>query len=105
VLQNFSFVQIPHHGSRRNVGPTVLNALLGPIQAQGSTSTFSAFVSAPKDDDKHPRKIVLNAFIRRGAQVFATQGANKVHWGGFAPRRGYTNTDAVSFSPKVEGYE
>ena len=31
-LQQFSFVQIPHHGSRRNVGLTVLNAILGPIK-------------------------------------------------------------------------
>ena len=28
-LQQFSFVQIPHHGSRRNVGPTILTRLLG----------------------------------------------------------------------------
>src|SRR5262249_54052224 len=28
-LQQFNLVQIPHHGSRRNVGPTVLNRILG----------------------------------------------------------------------------
>jgi beta-lactamase superfamily II metal-dependent hydrolase len=28
-FQRFSFVQIPHHGSRRNVGPTILNRILG----------------------------------------------------------------------------
>jgi len=27
---SLKFVQVPHHGSRRNVGPTVLNRLLGP---------------------------------------------------------------------------
>jgi hypothetical protein len=31
-------------------------------------------VSAPKDDDTHPRKIVLNAFMRRGGEVIATLG-------------------------------
>ena len=25
TLQNFNCVQIPHHGSRRNVGPKILN--------------------------------------------------------------------------------
>jgi hypothetical protein len=56
-LQNFSFVQIPHHGSRRNVGPTILNELFGPIQPEG-TVRFTAFVSAPKDDEAHPAQCV-----------------------------------------------
>lgn len=104
-LRQFSFVQIPHHGSRRNVGPSVLNALLGPIQAEGSTSRFAAFVSAPKDDDQHPRKIVLNAFTRRGGRVHATQGANKVHWGGFPPRPGYGAAQPMPLSSQVEAYD
>jgi beta-lactamase superfamily II metal-dependent hydrolase len=104
-LRQFSFVQIPHHGSRRNVGPTVLNELLGPIQKEGSDSRFAAFVSAPKDDDQHPRKIVLNAFMRRGGRVVATQGRNKVHWGGFPPRTGYVTAEPLAFSPKVEAYD
>jgi hypothetical protein len=33
-LQNFSFVQIPHHGSRRNVGPAILTRLLGSMQQE-----------------------------------------------------------------------
>ena len=104
-LQQFTFVQIPHHGSRRNVGPTILNRILGPIQAQGSSSKFSAYVSAPAEDDTHRRKMVLNAFTRRGGQVFATQGSSKVHWGGFPRRDGYTNVEAVPFASKVEEYD
>lgn len=103
-LQKFNFVQIPHHGSRRNVGPTILNNLLGPIQPKG-TESFSAFVSAPKDDESHPRKIVLNAFMRRGGRVCITQGRSKVHWGGFPPRDGYVNAETVQFSDTVEAYE
>ena len=104
LLQQFSFVQIPHHGSRRNVGPTVLNELLGLPQLESAPSRFTAFVSAPKEDDQHPRKIVLNAFMRRGARVIATQGANKVHWGGFPPRSGYVNAEQLPFSTSVEAY-
>jgi beta-lactamase superfamily II metal-dependent hydrolase len=103
-LQAFSVVQIPHHGSRRNVGPSVLNGLLGPMQPEG-TKRFSAFVSAPKDDDKHPRKIVLNAFMRRGGRVIATQGSNKIYWGGFPVRAGYTAAPQLPFSPSVENYD
>jgi beta-lactamase superfamily II metal-dependent hydrolase len=105
ALQDFMFVQIPHHGSRRNVGPTTLNQFLGPIQAEGTASRFSAFVSAPKDNDTHPRKMVLNAFIRRGARVLATQGNKKVYWGGFPPRPGYTGADPLSFTTQVEEYD
>ncbi|MGB8423142.1 ComEC/Rec2 family competence protein [Paraburkholderia sp.] len=103
-LQDFSFVQIPHHGSRSNVGPTILNALIGPIQPEG-TEKFAAFVSAPVDDSTHPRKMVLNAFMRRGGRVLATQGSNKVHWGGFAPRPGYGSAEAMEFSSMVEEYD
>lgn len=105
VLQQFSFVQIPHHGSRHNVGPTVLDTLIGPIQPAGSKPRFSAYVSAPKDDDQHPRKIVLNAFTRRGGTVIATQGEHKVHLGGFPMRQGYHTVEALPFSVKVEAYD
>ena len=104
-LKDFMFVQIPHHGSRRNVGPTILNRLLGPIQAEGSVPRFSAFVSAPKDDDTHPRKIVLNAFLRRGGTVIATQGTKKVFWGGFPARPGYVAAEAMPFASQVEEYD
>ena len=56
LLQDFKFVQIPHHGSRRNVGPTILNRLLGPIQPETSPTRYTAFVSAPKDDRTHPER-------------------------------------------------
>jgi glyoxylase-like metal-dependent hydrolase (beta-lactamase superfamily II) len=104
-LQQFSFVQIPHHGSRRNVGPAVLNAILGPIQPEGAASRFAAFVSVPTEDDTHPRKIVLNAFMRRGGRVIATQGSNKVHRGGFPMRDGYNSVTPLAFSTKVEAYD
>lgn len=104
-LRDFSFVQIPHHGSRRNLGPTILNRLVGPIQPEGTSSRYSAFVSAPKSDDIHPRKMVINAFVRRGANVVATQGYSKVHWGGFPPRAGYTNAIAMPFFSVVEEYD
>jgi beta-lactamase superfamily II metal-dependent hydrolase len=103
-LQNFSCVQIPHHGSRRNVGPSILNELLGPIQPVG-VQRFAAFVSAPPDDETHPRKIVLNAFTRRGGRVIPTQGTTKVFYGGFPPRPGYVDVAPMPLSPTVEAYE
>jgi beta-lactamase superfamily II metal-dependent hydrolase len=104
-LQQFRFVQIPHHGSRRNVGPTILNRLLGPIQTEGTTSRFTAFVSAPKEDTTHPRQMVLNAFMRRGGNVLATQGAAKVYYGGFPSRPGYVAATNMQFVAHVEDYD
>lgn len=103
-LQQFSFVQIPHHGSRRNVGPTILTRLLGNTQGESDPPRFTAFVSSPKDDEQHPRRIVLNAFKRRGAKVIATQGSSKIYYGGFSKRDGYSDAEAMPFYTKVEEY-
>ena len=104
-LPGLSFVQIPHHGSRRNIGPTTLNALLGPIRAQDAPRPCLAFVSAPKDDSTHPRRMVLNAFMRRGCEYQATQGQKKVFWGGFPPRPGYVALSPCEFNYEVEDYD
>ncbi len=104
-LQDFMFVQIPHHGSRRNVGPTILNRLLGPIVPEGTSPRFSAYVSAPKDDSSHPRKMVINAFKRRGARVYATQGRYQRFPGGFGARTGYTTSEPLPFFSRVEEYD
>lgn len=103
-LQQFTFVQIPHHGSRRNIGPTILTRLLGDKQAEAAPARFSAFVSAPADDEKHPRRIVLNAFKRRGGTIIATQGRKKIHWGGFPRRPEYVGADPLPFFTEVEEY-
>jgi hypothetical protein len=105
VLQKFRFVQIPHHGSRRNIGPTILNRIVGPIQAESTTPCGLAFVSAPKDDDTHPRKMVINAFLRRGFNVGATQGNKVVYWGGFPARPDYGDLPRLSFASDVEDYD
>jgi beta-lactamase superfamily II metal-dependent hydrolase len=103
-LQQFSFVQVPHHGSRRNVGPTILTRLLGNKRQETDPTPFTAFVSAPRDDEQHPRRIVVNAFKRRGGKVIATQGASKIHYGGFPRRNGYTDADVLPFYSRVEEY-
>lgn len=69
--------QIPHHGSKRNLGPSVLNRIIGPIKPEGYKNGKSTFISAAaKGDPKHPSKRVINALIRRGAQVTATCGSD-----------------------------
>jgi hypothetical protein len=82
-----------------------LNLILGPIQAKESPIRFWAFVSAPKDDDTHPRMMVLNSFTRRGGRVVATQGISKIFWGGFPVRPNYSSAEPILFTPKVVDYD
>lgn len=104
-LQQFDFVQVPHHGSRHNVGPTILDRLLGSAVPEGSKPRGSAYVSAPKDDSKHPKKVVMNAFMRRSYEVHPTQGVAKVFYGGFPARPGYKTATPIPFSFEVEAYD
>ena len=94
-------VQIPHHGSRRNVTPTVLNAWLGnPLEAEGQVGV--AYCSVGKDADIYPRKKVKNAFIRRGYPVHATRGMIKYHYNGWPLRQGWTKSQPEPFAHNVE---
>lgn len=77
IAQQAHFVQIPHHGSKRNVGPSVLDRIIGPIVQQGFQNGKTAFISAAADGNpKHPSSRVTNALNRRGVTVTATRGAN-----------------------------
>lgn len=69
------FIQIPHHGSRRNVGPSVLNRIIGlPIPEEQSRNIVAIASTAVEGEPKHPHKSVLNAFAHRGVKVSATRG-------------------------------
>jgi beta-lactamase superfamily II metal-dependent hydrolase len=104
-LGDFNFVQVPHHGSRRNVGPRVLDRLIGPRQLGIPAPRFHAYISAPKDDAKHPRKVVVNAFRRRGALVAATQGMQLFYRSGFPSRAYEMPLTPLPFYPAVEAYD
>jgi len=91
------FMQIPHHGSKRNVGPTILNRLLGEPGTQ--TTPYSAIASAAEAAPKHPAKRVTNAFIRRGATVGTTEGTAIMH--GNTTRPGWGPVPPVPFQEDV----
>jgi beta-lactamase superfamily II metal-dependent hydrolase len=98
-----SFAQMPHHGSRRNVGPSVLDRLLGP---KGQTQCHStAYVSVPRKnpEHKHPAKKAENAFTRRGYAVHRTEGIALRHHSSGAPERsGYVPHAPIPFHDYVE---
>ena len=96
----FKFVQIPHHGSHHNVGPTLLHRILGPKLAEDK-KTRTAFVSASNDAPKHPSKKVTNAFRRRGAYPYATNGQT-IHHSNGGPDRGWSKLDPLPFYTETE---
>lgn len=102
-LPGFSFIQVPHHGSKRNIGPTILNRLIGEPKHSDSPTTFTAFISAAKEGEpKHPNKRVVNAFKRRGGKVIATQGTSKYHFTAGTPNRGWSTAEPLPFYENVE---
>ena len=99
-VSNFKFLQIPHHGSHHNVGPTLLNRLLGPKLSEDK-KTRTAFVSASKNATKHPSKKVTNAFRRRGAYPYRTNGYTIYHYFA-APNRGWQTIDPLPLYTETE---
>jgi beta-lactamase superfamily II metal-dependent hydrolase len=100
------FVQVPHHGSRHNVSTSVIDRILGPRKTTNDGLTNKiAFVSAGRDSKTHPRKMVVNAFIRRGALVIATQGQSKCYREGMPQRDGWIDATPLSFSNVGESWE
>lgn len=102
-LKSSRFIQVPHHGSRRNVSPSILNRILGPKVDCDTVPTKTAFVSASQTSETHPRKVVTNAFIRRGVKVHQTKGQAKRHSHNMPERDGWSASIPVPFYRQVEG--
>jgi hypothetical protein len=102
-IKEVSFYQIPHHGGRHNISPSVLNRLIGKRVTEGALPTKTAFVSVAKNSD-HPKKMVVNAFIRRGVKVCKTDGCTVYHHIG-TPSRNWGPIDSLEFSSEVEDWD
>ena len=92
-LTDLHLLDVPHHGSKQNVGPTILNA----IRAK------TAHISAPPTSPKHPAKKVVNALLRRGAFVSTTQGKIIYYRSdNLSLRPGWSGVAGLTFSDFVE---
>ena len=94
-------IQIPHHGSRNNVGPRILDRLVGPVRPFpvrpfDSWGNISAVVScSPDGAPEHPNGRVLNAFRRRGVRCFQTKGGP--FWFHYQTPPRYGGFDAIPY--------
>jgi beta-lactamase superfamily II metal-dependent hydrolase len=94
LLSRLTWMQLPHHGSRRNLNEDLLDHF----------KPTTAFVSA-EGSVKHPSKKLVNAVKDRGGKVFSTHYPNndeaKGHW-----LRKYEGTvPDISTSPAVPLYD
>jgi len=92
-----TMMQIPHHGSKNNIGPSILNKLLG--EPQNNNKEIVAIASCAKNSSKkHPHPAVTNAFKRRGAKIFTTQGLTHCHsYNNSSNRQGWNKAKDVEF--------
>ncbi|MBT8165020.1 MAG: MBL fold metallo-hydrolase [Acidimicrobiia bacterium] len=95
------FIQMPHHGSKRNVGPTILDRYLGP-KGQGEKHKTAFASTGPGATPKHPHKKVTNAFVRRGCLAANTAGKAICHSQNAPPRDGWGPIEGLPLYPMVE---
>ena len=95
LLLSVDFFDVPHHGSKRNLGPSILNKLMPK----------KAFICCPpKGDPKHPSRKVINALLRRDCKVHTNKsGFTLCHRSDNAPARsGWGAATPESFFDQVE---
>ena len=98
----FRWLQLPHHGSKRNVGPSILNRLIG--RPFGPESNKWGIASAAKGGrPKHPSQRVINAVRRRGAKAQSTSGEGILFHSSDIPLRPpYDPLATLEFVPEYE---
>lgn len=94
-LRDLRLLQVPHHGSRNNLTPGVLNLI----------SATSAFVSVAANSPTHPRPSVTNALRRRGTSVYPTKGQNLRFKLNLEDRPGWNPVEAIAWHEYIEGEE
>jgi len=102
---SLKYIQVPHHGSRRNVSPSLLDKLLGTRTAVEGALQGYAVVSVSRDECKqgHPKKVVTNAFKRRGYPVHSTvDGEGKLYMSLGDDREGYSTSESLKHFTYVE---
>ncbi len=92
TLNDLMLFDVPHHGSKRNLGKTMMDH----IHAQ------YAYISAPRDSDKHPSTKVTNHLIKKGIKTFVTQGRHIYHFHGAPIRSGWSSLTEIQFQPVIE---
>lgn len=102
ILKPPHFIQVPHHGSRHNVTPRVLDWWLGTaLPTNASPERGTAYCSVGANKPQYPRKKVSNAFRRRGYPVSSTR-TKYLTFGRGMTNRGWSPLETEPFHNDVE---
>ncbi len=97
-----SFFQAPHHGSRRNLGKSILNRIFGePEASYGDDHTVCIHAAAASK--KHPSPKITNALMRRGClqgRLGVTNGIGLWHHFESDPREDYSSITPYPILPE-----
>lgn len=92
-LNDCSIIKMPHHGSRKNVNPTIMDAFVG--------SRALYYSCASNDLGHHPSQRLINLMNEKKFKQFSTSGST-LHWGKNAPDRGWKAASVFISSDKIE---
>ena len=91
-LDNLKVFQIPHHGSRKNLSPDIIDSF---------NSSFCFISCPPEGDPKHPSRRLLNLLNQKGRSVYTTSGI-QLHWGVNYPDRNWNTCTPIGTFDQIE---
>ena len=92
-LDNCSIIKMPHHGSRKNVNPAIIDNFVG---------SKKVYYSCASDDlGHHPSQRLVNLLNEKGFKQLSTSGST-LHWGIDAPDRGWKSAAVLNSFSKIE---
>lgn len=92
-LNDCDIIKMPHHGSRKNVSPSIMKAFVG---------SEKLYYSCASDDlGHHPSLRLINLMNEMGFRQLSTSGST-LHWGKNAPNRGWKSAPAYDSFDKIE---
>lgn len=93
-LTSIDIIKMPHHGSRKNVTPEIMDEFVGHHS--------HCYISCKKDDEgHHPSKRLVNMLNEKGFKVYFTQGST-LHKGFNAPNRDWKSVSPKDSYPTME---
>ena len=81
-----------------------MNKMVGNIVSEGIKLKKVAYTSVAYESD-YPRNAVVNAFIRRGVQVYKTDCYTITYSHLTSERAGWSSISELSFNEKVEDWD
>jgi hypothetical protein len=104
-LSKLWLFQVPHHGSRNNISPSMLNRIIGLPVEQDASRRPHCIISSGAEDEEHPRQVVVNALCRRGLKPLVTRTGAVRFQTGLKARDNWTPAAPMPFSTAVERYD